>query len=158
MDGPPSMTRLLARSWICAKPEVADLQVYVPVTGNLRTSRGPGRSLTRLASDLGLGSEAGRAVDDLAEQVGVPVVARVLLHEVLPHPAHRDGLLAEGEGLVQLRALQRGIDGPALGPVAREVLLGAGRAGLFEVRVRGIGSVVQVGHLLSPVGLPDPSA
>jgi AbiV family abortive infection protein len=31
---------------------------------------------------------AGRAVDDLADQVGVPVVPCVLLHEVLPHPAH----------------------------------------------------------------------
>jgi hypothetical protein len=77
---------------------------------------------------------------------------------VLPHPAHRDGLLAVGEGLVQRCALERGIDGPALGPVARKVLLGVGRIGLFEVRVRGIGSVVKVGHLLTPVGLPDPPA
>ena len=45
------------------------------------------------ASDPGPGSAAGRAVDGLAEQVGVPVVARVLLHEVLPHPPHRGGLL-----------------------------------------------------------------
>ena len=44
------------------------------------------------------------------------------------------------------------------GPVVREVLLSAGRVGLFEVRVRGIGAVVQVGHLLTPVGLPDPPA
>src|SRR5207247_5780216 len=70
----------------------------------------------------------------------------------------RDGLLAVGEGLVQLRALERGIDGPALGPVARKVLLGAGRAGLFKVRVRGIGPVVQVRYLLTPAGLPDPPA
>src|SRR5262249_58862620 len=90
------------------------------------------------------GSEAGRAVDNLADQVGVPVVPCVLLHEVLPHPAHRGGLLAVDEGLLQRCALERGIDGPALGPVARKVLLGAGWVGLFEVRVRGIGSVVQV--------------
>ncbi len=70
-------------------------------------------------------SQAGRAVDGLAQQVGVPVVARVLLHEVLPHPPHRGGLLPERERVVQLRALQRGIDRPALGPVALEVLLGA---------------------------------
>ena len=62
----------------------------------------------------------------------MPVVPRVPLHEVLPHPPHRDGLLPEREGVVQLRALQRGIDGPALGPVALEVLLGAGRIGPFE--------------------------
>jgi hypothetical protein len=62
----------------------------------------------------------------------VPVVPSVLLHQVLPYPAHRDGLPAVGEGLVQLRALQRGIDGPALGPVALKVLLGAGRAGRPE--------------------------
>ena len=58
----------------------------------------------------------------------------------------------------QLRALQRGVDGPALGPVALKVLLGASRVCLFEVRIRGIGAVVEVGHLLTPVGLPDPPA
>ena len=62
-----------------------------------------------------------------------PLCPCVLLHEVLPHPAHGGGLLAEGEGLVQLRALERGIDGP----LALKVLLGVGRVGLFEVRVRG---------------------
>ena len=86
------------------------------------------------------------------------VVARVLLHEVLPHPPHRGGLLPERECVVQLRAPQRGIDGPALGPVALEVLLGTSRVSLVEVRVRGIGAVVQVGYLLIPVGLPDPPA
>ena len=98
------------------------------------------------------------AVDGLAEQVGVPVVARVLLHEVLPHPPHRGRLLPEREGVVQLRALKRGIDGPAFGLVALVVLLGAGRVCLFEVRVRGIGAVVQVGYLLTAEGLPDPPA
>ena len=78
----------------------------------------------------GPGLQSGRAVDGLAEKVGVPVVARVLLHEVLPHPPHRGGLLPERDRVVQLQALQRGIDGLALGPVALEVLLGAGRVGL----------------------------
>src|SRR6516225_12455888 len=118
-----------------------------------------GRSASVLAgSTVASGSEASRAVDDLADQVGVPVVPCVLLHEVLPHPAHRDGLLAQGECVVQVRALERGIDGPALSPVALKVLLGYGWAGLFEVRVRGNGAVIQVGHLLTPVGLPDPPA
>ena len=88
----------------------------------------------------------------------MPVVARVLLHEVLPHPPHRGGHLPERECVVQLRALQCGIDGPALGPVDLEVLLGAGRVCLCEVRVRGIGAVVQVGYLLTAEGLPDPPA
>src|SRR3984957_4880398 len=103
-------------------------------------------------------SHAGRAVDGLADQVGVPVVARVLLYEVLQHPPHRHGLVLEREGVVQLRAVQRGINGTALGPVALEVLLGTGRVNLLEVRVRGIGAVVQVGYLLTAEGLPDPSA
>jgi hypothetical protein len=38
------------------------------------------------------GTPAGRAVDCLADKVGVPVAPCVLLHEVLPHHAHRDGL------------------------------------------------------------------
>ena len=37
----------------------------------------------------GPGSDAGRAVDALAERGGVPAVARVLLHEVLPYPPRR---------------------------------------------------------------------
>ena len=57
----------------------------------------------------------------------MPVVARVLLDEALPHPSHGDGVLPEGDCVVQRRAFQRGIDGQALGPVALEVLLGAGR-------------------------------
>jgi len=68
----------------------------------------------------------------------------------------RGDLLLERECVVQLRALECGMNGPALGPVALEVLLGVGRVCLFGVRVRGIGLVVQVGHLLTPVGLPDP--
>jgi len=52
-------------------------------------------------------------------------MARVLLHEVLPHPPHGGGLLPERECVVQLRAVQRSIDGPALGPVALEALLSA---------------------------------
>ena len=53
------------------------------------------------------------------------------------------------ERVVKLRALQRRIDGQALGQVALVVLLGAGRVGLFEVRVRGIGTVVEVRYRLT---------
>src|SRR5579859_3974678 len=114
--------------------------------------------LTVAAGPHGPTSHTGRAVDGLAEQVSVPVVACVLLYEVLQHPPHRHRHELEREGVVQLRAVQRGINGSALGPVALEVLLGAGRVNLFEVRVRGIGAVVQVGYLLTADGLPDPSA
>jgi len=88
----------------------------------------------------------------------VPVVAGVFLHEVLPHPPHRDGLVPERERVVQRRALQRGVDSPAFGPVALEVPRGGGRVCLGEVRVRGIGVVIQVGYLLTAEGLPDPPA
>jgi len=66
-------------------------------------------------------------------------VARVFLHEMLPHPPNRDGLLPEGKGVVQRGTLQRGIDGAALGPVAPKVPLGGGWVCLLEVRVRGSG-------------------
>ena len=62
--------------------------------------RVPGGARERLATGQMPGSHAGRAIDGLAEQVGVPIVARVLLHEVLPHPPHGGGHLPEREFVV----------------------------------------------------------
>src|SRR5215813_32787 len=67
-----------------------------PETAVKRVAPGPGSAEPTSAGPCPLAragsrppdSHAGRAVDGLAEQVGVPVVARVLLHEVLPHPSH----------------------------------------------------------------------
>src|SRR5215472_508854 len=86
------------------------------------------------------------------------VVPCILLHEVLPHPPHRHGLLTENKAIVQFRALKCNINGSALGPVELKVILGARWIGLYEVCIRGIGSVIQVGHRLRAEGLPHPPA
>src|SRR5262245_12433942 len=71
---------------------------------------------------------------------------------------HRTEVVFSRNGNVSSSFAPSSAASTALGPVALEVLLGTGRVCLFEVRVRGIGAVVEVGYLLTAEDLPDPAA
>src|SRR5215468_3888305 len=102
-------------------------------------------------------SFSGGAVDRLTQEVGVPVVARVLLDHVPQQPAQRDRLADPG---VDERGLERG----ALGDLARMLdlgipvrvslahLLGIGdRAVPIEIRLRVVSVYPGPPHTLDPV-------
>src|SRR6185369_12685540 len=91
---------------------------------------------------------AGRPVDLLTEDVGVPVVPGVLLDHVRVNPAQVDlvGSALVTEGGVQWPARGRGPGQVALLPERGEAGLGAVRLGQVEVAVRDVVGAVPEGE------------
>src|SRR3954468_16528607 len=100
-----------------------------------------------------------RTVDRLAQQVGVPVVSRVLLDHVQVHPPEVDPPAAPRDaGVVEPVPRGRLTRRRDLGLEHSEVVVGAGRVRGVEVVVRAVLGVEDPRRVLGVDGAPEPAA